>query len=60
MAIKIAQSALKRKVGRVSGNTGICLGLSSEMYPLFYRRVHESSSLTLSRSICGSPLIFNR
>ena len=32
MAIKIAESALKRRVGRVSGNTGIffCfLGLSS-------------------------------
>ena len=27
MAIKIAESALKRTVGRVSGNTGIFLGL---------------------------------
>ena len=27
MAIKIAESALKRRVGRVSGNTGIFLGL---------------------------------
>ena len=24
MAIKIAESALERRVGRVSGNTGIC------------------------------------
>ena len=28
MAIKIAGSALKSRVGRVSGNTGIFLGLS--------------------------------
>ena len=28
MAIKITESALKRRVGRVSGNTGIFLGLN--------------------------------
>ena len=30
MAIKIAAIALKRRVGRVSGNTGFFLGLNKE------------------------------
>ena len=49
IAIKIAESALKRRVGRVSGNTGILF---------FFRPYRKRGTSYLEKSFCNSVLLY--